>query len=263
MRTLTYVWHDCFVYEDKTNIIVFDFWKDTLSENNDTPIFIKNADKNKHLYVLVSHHHKDHFVKKIFEWEKLFRNVSYIISKDVERSVKYLFNTKSVFKGIKPSPENVIVLSKGETFENDNFKVSAFGSTDIGNSYVIVVNNITLFHAGDLNAWIWKDESTNEEIQKALKDYEDILEEIYKKYKLFDLAMFPVDARMGRDYYEGARIFVSKFDIGHFFPMHFCLWENEKEEFLYKNGAVDFEKYANPERGEYIGLISPYSKFAL
>ncbi len=51
-------------------------------------------------------------------------------------------------------------------------------------------------------------------------------------------------------------------DVAHFFPMHFGLGTPE-EQMKYQLDAADVENYANPERGEYICLQTPYSCFAI
>ena len=262
MKKLTYIWHDCFVFEDKTNIIVFDFWQDLITTDDGIPFFIKNADKSKKLFVIVSHHHKDHFTNKIFEWEEMFFSITYIISKDVARHARHILRSDSIYSGKKPNPQNVIILSPGEAYSSEDFKIEAFRSTDIGNSYVVESGETILFHAGDLNAWIWKDESSEKEILTSISKFNVILESIYERFPSFDIAMFPVDPRIGTNYFEGARIFVRKFNIKHFFPMHFCLWENDREKLKFKFGATDFRNYANTARGEYIALTSPYDCMA-
>lgn len=260
--TLTYIWHDCFVFSDEKASIVFDFWKDPTVKEDELPDFITSLDKSKPLYIVVSHHHKDHYTKRIFEWSKIFTNIRYVLSKDVVKYCRHILNPDSIYSGQKPSPESIIRLAHGESYEDDIVKIDAFGSTDIGNSYAITIDGKTLFHAGDLNAWIWMDESTEEEVEQAIIDYNNILETIYSSYRYFDIAMFPVDSRIGSGYYTGAKIFVRKFEVAHFFPMHFGLGETDAEQMRYQRDAAVISNYANEERGEYICLQSPYSSFS-
>ncbi|MEI3154718.1 MAG: hypothetical protein V8S95_06185 [Odoribacter sp.] len=49
-------------------------------------------------------------------------------------------------------------------------RIKAFGSTDIGISFLIDIDNIRIFHAGDLNNWHWEEESTPEEIAGTEKN---------------------------------------------------------------------------------------------
>ncbi|MCM1139801.1 MAG: MBL fold metallo-hydrolase [Muribaculum sp.] len=260
MEKLTYIWHDCFVFENDEVAIVFDYWKDPLSKPGEMPLFLKNIGIGKRLYVVVSHHHKDHYVKEIFSWSHHFSEVRYILSKDTAKFARHILSPDSLYIGAKPDPSIVTVLKPGESFSDGFISVEAFGSTDIGNSYAINAGGTTLFHAGDLNAWIWKDESTEEEVKLELKKYTDILSDIAAKYPRFDLAMFPVDSRIGTDYFTGARLFVRAIDVAHFFPMHFGLGTPDEQQ-RYQLNAAAVERYANPERGEYICLQSPYSCF--
>ncbi len=267
MTQITYIYHDCFLVELPLCNLIFDFWKDPTGSSKEIPYFIKQLDSQKPLYVFVSHHHKDHYSKRIFEWEKRFCKIKYILSKDVAKMARHILMPESLYSGSKPSPESVNILSEGETYEDNILRVVAFGSTDIGNSYYIEVkmdsaeNQISFFHAGDLNAWLWKDESTTEEIATALNNYLAILNSIKDKYPKIDYVMFPVDSRIGTDYAEGAKIFVREINVRHFFPMHFGLYENREEEELRSRDAANLREYANLERGEYICLQSPFSSY--
>ena len=111
-------------------------------------------------------------------------------------------------------------------FCDESLKIEAFDSTDIGNSYAVTVNGIKIFHAGDLNAWIRKDESTESEISEALKTYESILDKIVSKYPEFDMAMFPVDSRLGTDYFTGAKDIFRKNMCKTLFPYALRTWRH-------------------------------------
>ncbi|MDE6768588.1 MAG: hypothetical protein K2J78_02560 [Muribaculaceae bacterium] len=266
MTQITYIWHDCFVVELPELIMVFDFWKDPVSPHNKMPEFIKNADKNKTLCVFVSHHHKDHFSKRIFEWESLFKRVVFILSEDAAKHIRHILNTNSLYKGIKPSGKNCVILSPGQQYCDAQIKIEAFGSTDIGNSYYIEVAELSaekksFFHAGDLNAWLWADESTQEEVAEALNNYKEILQSLSATHPKINYVMFPVDSRIGTGYATGARLFVRAIDVDHFFPMHFGLGESNEELQKRRLDAADVKLYANPDRGDYICLQAPYSTY--
>lgn len=256
----TYIYHDSFLIETPTAFILFDFWKrpDSIEE------FIPGiVDSGKKLYVLVSHHHKDHFNKKIFEWQHLFPagGIFYILSKDTERNIRYMLRDSSLYKGTRVLKENYTVLRPGEEWNDSAVNVRAFGSTDIGNSYLVKIAGQTIFHAGDLNAWVWKDESTPEEIESAILSFEEIVKGISIYSPKIDLAMFPVDSRIGRDYWEGAYRFVRMIEVERFLPMHFELAENENERTARVKDALNFLEYRNPFRGEYIALTAPGQKY--
>ncbi len=265
MISLTFIWHDCFLLQTPEAAIVFDFWKDgrCRAASPELPKFLNLIDAHTPLYVLVSHHHKDHFNRSIFSWETVHPNIRYIISEDTRRSVGHLFRAESIYTGFKPSREKITVLQPGDSFRDSLLSVKAFGSTDIGNSYLLTLpDKRTVFHAGDLNAWVWKDESTSEEIEEALNNFSAILDKITLEAPQINIALFPVDSRLGRDYWEGASMFVRAIDVEHFFPMHFCLAESDEELSERIIAASKFQHYANPIHGDYIALTSPYSSFA-
>lgn len=265
MTTLTFIWHDCFLLETPKIAVVFDFWKDgrRRASSEDIPRFLPLIPKEKHLYVLVSHHHKDHFHRSIFLWEQVHPKISFIISTDTRRSIAFMLRPSGTYTGFRPSPEKVIVLGQGETFSDTDITVKAYGSTDIGNSYLVTVpDGRKVFHAGDLNAWVWKNESTPEEIDEAESAFMSVTEQIAADCPEIDIAMFPVDSRIGRDYWEGAAMFVRSIFVKKFFPMHFCLADSEEELIGRMYDATRFDLYAHPQRGEYIALQHPYSSFA-
>ena len=127
MNSLTYVWHDCFIYSNGTIAIIFDFWKDPLlcgSGNRDhenrerddfSHLMQKIMAESKQIYVVVSHHHKDHYTKKIFDWSRKFPGIKYILSKDVAKYARHILTKDSIYSGIKPDPENVFVVRPGIT----------------------------------------------------------------------------------------------------------------------------------------------------
>lgn len=83
------------------------------------------------------------------------------------------------------------------------------------------MQGIRLFHAGDLNNWHWSEESTPQEIRKAEGDFLAEIKTLQQKAPLVDVAMFPVDSRIGKDYMRGAEQFVERIKTTIFAPMHF------------------------------------------
>ncbi len=258
---LTYIWHDCFYLEAENADILFDFWKDVCAPVGQQPLFLRTRDWDRPLYVMVSHHHKDHYDRVIFEWAKLGR-VHYILSDDTARFARHILNPGSIYKGTKPAPGQVTVLKTGDVYDDGVIRVEAYGSTDIGNSYWFSVDGFSGFHAGDLNAWIWKDESTAAEVAQAFEAFNRIVGSIRDSHPHIDYVMFPVDSRIGTDYFTGAAVFVREIDVARFFPMHFGLGDTVAEQERYRLDAAKTDLYMNPERGEYICLQAPYSSYA-
>ncbi len=252
--TLTYIYHSGFLLRTPQCSVIFDFWKDPETA---VPRFLDDIDADKPVYVLISHHHKDHYNPEVFQWVKRFKKLKYILSKDTCRAARHFITPGSLYKGsLRVDPDKVVSISPEETWHDDIIHIDAFGSTDIGCSYLVTLGDKRIFHAGDLNAWIWKDESSQGEVDEALAAFDKILASIASKTSEIDIAMFPVDPRLGTDFYEGAKIFVHKFKVNHFFPMHFTLVEGDTSQFDYIAAASRFSKYANLDHGEYITLAA-------
>lgn len=228
---LTYIGHSGFCLQHDSLSLIFDYYTDEAGVIGD---IIKDSDK---VLVFVSHFHKDHFNPVIFDWLKLNPNISYIVSADV---VKHNRNMKF--------PDSMSILRPGESLAIDNLLVRAFPSTDVGCSFAVEVDGKQIFHAGDLNNWHWMDESTEQEVKKATGDYLAALKVIADYYKSFDLVMFPVDARIGSNYYLGAKQFLERFTVLYFVPMHF--WQFAAQ-------ASDFKLYATPNCNNYVCLTTP------
>lgn len=161
------------------------------------------------LYVLSSHFHPDHFNKEVLEWRTERPDIIYIFSKDIWRHRR-------------AAKEDAIWLKKGETYEDETLKVHAFGSTDVGSSFLVEAAGKKIFHAGDLNNWHWKGESTEAEWRGAEKNFLHEVDYIYAYTHEVDVAMFPIDPRLGKDYMRGAEQFVKKIKNHIFVPMHFA-----------------------------------------
>lgn len=245
--SITYIWHDCFVVELNDCILIFDYWADPDGRIFD---FITH---DKPVYIFVSHHHKDHFCKEIFSWSSQLNNkISYIISSDTARFIKHLLSPRSTYKGkLRIDPERVKIMSEGDYFSDDLISVNAYGSTDIGCSYLISHSSKLIFHAGDLNAWILEEKTPSEKTQE-ISNFKSILSHIAKTSETIDLAMFPIDSRIGSDYTMGADIFLNRFDIRHLIPMHFA----NCDQSLRQKRIDDVIAYKNT-----ISLLNPNTEF--
>lgn len=218
MTNITYIFHSGFAVETETCILVFDYWMDPAH------IMPHLVEKGKHVYVLVSHFHEDHYNKDIFNWWKdnPFTPFTYILSKDILKHRRARKDDANVW------------LSKGGTWQDENIRVVATGSTDSGVSWIVEVGGKRLFHAGDLNNWyarfltddygggtIISEEFGEIDPLREEKQYLGELKDIQKTADSFDIVFFPVDGRIGNGYTRGARQFVERFKVGLFVPMHF------------------------------------------
>ena len=187
------------------------------------------------LYVLSSHFHPDHFNPEVLKWKEQKPDIKYIFSKDI-------------LKRRRAKADDAIYLKKGDAYQDELLTIKAFGSTDVGISFLIETEGRRIFHAGDLNNWHWKDESTPQEVAEAEGNYLKELDIIAKETSVMDLVMFPVDPRLGTDFMRGAQQFIDRIKTSVFVPMHF--WERPAE-------VMAFGPYAESKGCRYIVLSVP------
>ena len=206
---LDYIYHSGFAIEAEGVTIIIDYYKDSSETIRNQGIvhdcLLKKPGK---LYVLSTHFHPDHFNREILTWKEQRPDIIYLFSKDI-------------LKHRRANPEDAIYINKGESYEDDNLRIDAFGSTDVGISFLIHLQGMSIFHAGDLNNWHWSEESTEQEIRKANGDFLAEVKYLKQQISAIDLVMFPVDRRMGKDYMKGAEQFIEQIKTTIFVPMHF------------------------------------------
>ena len=200
-----YIYHSGFVLELEKSILIFDFYRIPTDKKNEEESFISKFIKrtDKKIYVFSSHSHSDHFNKEILKWLNLNENIKYILSDDIK-----------IHKH-----KNFYFTKEGDSFELDNLKISTFGSTDLGSSFYVNVEDKNIFHSGDLHLWHWEDDTLEEE--KTMYDaYMSELEKI-KKLDRIDIAFVPVDPRLGVNTLEGVELFYKVLKPKLIVPMHF------------------------------------------
>lgn len=205
---LTYIYHSGFAIEGDGFTIIIDYYKDTSDNPNEGLVHKELLKKAGKLYVLSTHSHYDHFNKEILKWQKERNDIIYILSKDI-------------YDNQKAGDDAGLYMNKLETYRDSTLSIQAFGSTDLGGSFLIRVQGKTIFHAGDLNNWHWNEESTPQEVKEAEDFYRKELNLLAENVSRLNLAMFPIDKRLGKDYMKGAEQFVKKIKTDIFAPMHF------------------------------------------
>ncbi|GIM28875.1 hydrolase [Clostridium polyendosporum] len=204
---VNYLYNSGFCIETKKHLLIFDYYLDSVKSNikNKTSGIISEEDlkTNKQIVVFSSHSHEDHFNPVIFNWALINSNITYVLSSDIE-SIK--------------NSENIKYMSPYNQLKLNDLVIKSYGSTDIGISFLINVDGVNLFHAGDLNWWHWWDESQTEN-EMAETNFKNEIEKI--KGEKVDIAFFPVDPRLKEDYYLGGEYFIKEVNPKIFIPMHF------------------------------------------
>lgn len=205
---LTYIYHSGFAIECKTFSIIIDYYEDTSRLPAEGFIHSQLLRRPEKLYVLSSHSHSDHFNPEILHWKEHKKEIQYIFSRDI-------LDTGGAKK------DDAIFLDKLDTYEDELISIKAYGSTDIGNSFLIQTEGKQIFHAGDLNNWHWNEECPPGESLIYETNFLNEVELLAKEINHLDLAMFPIDPRLGKDYMRGAEQFINRIPTEILAPMHF------------------------------------------
>lgn len=216
---LTYIYHSGFAIEADGYAILIDYFKDTGKTPGQGFVHDELLKRPGTLYILASHFHPDHFNPEVLKWKEKKKEIVYIFSKDI-------------LKRKRAQKEDATYLLKGDFYRDENLVIEAFGSTDVGVSFLISTGGKRIFHAGDLNNWHWQDESTSEEVNEAERNYLKEVDDLVKRTDKLNLAMFPVDPRIGTDFMRGARQFVDRLKPDILVPMHF--WERPAETEVFR-----------------------------
>lgn len=203
---LTYVFHSCFLLELKRCALVFDYWHDTA----DGLVGRFCASTRKRVYFLASHFHQDHFSRDILSLPVPHAEKRVLLSHDILRRHRAGRGEADAFLRRVAGP-----------YEDEYLRVTPFPSTDVGISLAVEAEGMTFFHAGDLNNWHWEGESTAAEVRNMEGNFQAALRTVGEKFPHFDLAMFPVDPRIGGEFWRGARQWLSVIGTSFFVPMHF------------------------------------------
>jgi len=202
---INYIYHSGFSIKTKNHFLIFDYYKEPMRTNQiQTLLLPEKIKKMDNVYVFSSHSHADHFNSQILDWENDNSDIQYIFSSDIK------------IGNIKPN-YNFIEENEEKLFKD--IYVKAYGSTDIGISFVVKVDGLTIFHAGDLNWWKWKEDSLEEQ-NVSESSFKAHIEKL-KNEKPIDIAFFPVDPRLQEFYYLGGEYFANQIQPTLFIPMHF------------------------------------------
>lgn len=212
MMQVTFLDHSGFLVETDVVTLLFDWWKGEL------PAMKPGVP----LYVFASHRHEDHFNPQIFAldtWKEEVldhgdRDVYFLLGKGVSLDLR-----RRRLWGISPETAGKIrVCQGGQVLSLPQAEIETLTSTDEGVAFLVTLpDGRTVFHAGDLNWWHWEgeDKGWNRNMEANFKRYIQPLQG-----RRIDLAMLPLDPRLGEAGFWGPAYFLEKADIRRFLPMH-------------------------------------------
>ena len=198
---ITYIHHSCFLIETDSCYYLFDY------EKGDLPAL----DTNKPIFVFASHWHHDHYTAEIFPLLKAIgmQTVQAVLSKEI-----YLPPNVDV---LQVTANTTYTLALGQ-------KLTTFHSTDVGVAFLIEDGTHIMYHAGDLNDWVWEEESDayNAQMTKDYRQQIGLLSETLNG-KEIDIAFVVLDPRQEKDYDRGMCYFLEHIPVKCVYPMHY--WE--------------------------------------
>ena len=213
---ITYLYHSGFVVELKNHILLFDYYTGEESNNTKQSWKLPVWNREKQIYVFVSHKHRDHFDMSVFALAEQYKNIHFFLGSDVKLSEKYL-ERNGVCATIK---EKITNIGKNRELKYQDICIETLRSTDAGVAFLVDVEGKKIYHAGDLNWWHWEDEALeyNENMKQA---YCHEINKIAGWH--FDVAFVPLDPRLSEAYCYGMDYFLDKVIVSTVFPMH--MWE--------------------------------------
>ena len=129
---ITYIHHSCFLVETDRFYFLFDYEKGRLPE----------MDGKKPVFVFSSHGHADHYNPGVFPLlaEAGMEQIRGVLSDDITDAVT----------------ADVLYVSPGKTYElAPMLTLTTFRSTDLGVAFLLEDGGRLIYHAGDLNDWVW------------------------------------------------------------------------------------------------------------
>lgn len=207
---VSYIHHSCFLVETDSCYYLFDYEKGCLP----------HMDAAKPIYVLSSHGHHDHYNPEIFAILDALgmQTVSAILSDDIEL----------------PADVNVLQVTHGKEYALSlEQKLTTFQSTDLGVAFLIEDQGKMIYHAGDLNDWVWEGESISYNEQMTI-DYRRQIDLLLEKleHRKIDLAFVVLDPRQEKDYDRGLCYFLEHIPVESVYPMHYWGQPDIIETFL-------------------------------
>ena len=199
---VTYIHHSSFMAELEHAALLFDYFEGEIPE----------IPEDKPLYVFASHRHGDHFSRAIFDLAGRAGKVTYVLSDDIwTRQVPEEILGRTTFIG--PGESKRLLDGAGQPLD-----IEAFKSTDEGVAFLIKAEGKAIYHAGDLNNWVWEGEP-EEDNRRMSENYHKELEKLAGRH--IDVAFMLIDPRQEKDFYLGMDDFMRKVGADAVFPMHF------------------------------------------
>lgn len=216
---VTYIEHSGFMIEWAHCVWLIDYYRGQIPE----------FDKQKKIIIFCSHAHSDHFNPKIFSLFEGCEKAAYILSEDIRSSVTGLGLTGQQQEQITyVKPRTMLMIEDGSGHQ---IAVKTLLSTDCGVAFLLEYEGQQIYHAGDLNWWVWKGEE-EQEYWKMTTAYKAEIARLCEISDAIDIAFVPLDPRQEEWYSKGMLYFITEVEARKIFPMHFWNQYEIIERFL-------------------------------
>ena len=207
---ITYIHHSSFLVETKRCYYLFDYEQGTLPR----------MDAEKPIFVLSSHGHHDHYNPEIFSMlnKAGMQRVYAVLSDDIQ----------------PPPKVDPVQVAPGREYRLPlQQKLTTFASTDLGVAFLIEDPEGLIYHAGDLNDWVWEEETDayNTQMTADYRHQMGLLSQALND-KTIDAAFVVLDPRQEQDYARGILYFLEHIRAKQVYPMHYWGQPEIMETFL-------------------------------
>jgi L-ascorbate metabolism protein UlaG (beta-lactamase superfamily) len=201
-----YLGHSGFAVKIADTIMIFDYYLDNPAGDKralETGVVDPDEIKDKKVLIFSSHRHPDHFNPLILSWKEKLPQAEFFFSSDITK---------------KHHREWTNILKPNQTYENEGLRIQTFKSTDAGVAFLVTINGIAVYHAGDLNWWHWDEESKawNGDMEARFKHEVSLLKDFP-----VDIAFLTTDPRQESAELWGVSYILEHVNVGTAFPMHF------------------------------------------
>lgn len=218
-----YLGHSGWAIRTKNHFVIFDYVEmerkpsePSLANGHINPLEIRN----QNVCVFVTHEHSDHYSQSIFNWKKAIKNINYISGWQIETDSNYRF------------------MEPRKREEIEDIEILTINSTDSGVGFLVKIDGLIIFHAGDHAHWGGSMEPFTKEI-----DY------LVEREQYIDVAFFAIVTGTGqrrKSITEGVFYAMEKLKLKVVFPMH-----AGGKEHLYEEFAHEAEKKKNRTNVHY------------
>ncbi len=198
---VTFFYQSGFTVAVGKTLLIFSYWQEHVPQE----LWLNDKDFKgfNNIIVFVPRTSVEHNDPAVWQFSRSFP-ITYVAAAEVGASAE--------------DQKNLHLMQRGDSLKAAGAQITAYGSTDAGVSFMVKVAGIHIFHAGDLNLWHWREQSTLREITRSEDEFYRTVASI--REDRIDICMFPVDPNLGGFYDAGANHFIMAKKPRLFFPMH-------------------------------------------